>query len=198
MIVGLTGYGQSGKDTAAQGLIDIGWERKSFADPLRECIYLLNPIISSQVAGRHTLSLAADMGSQGSGPEIEHLRIAATVDAVGWDEAKKHGEVRRLLQVFGTEVVRDHFGRDAWTHILVEQIKRDWDKNYVVTDCRFPNEVECIHNLGGIVVRISRPGVGPVNAHVSDAVGDLNVDYEVTNDGTPAKLWGFLKELVGA
>ena len=38
MIIGLAGYAQSGKDTAALGLMKAGWQRVAFADNLKQCI----------------------------------------------------------------------------------------------------------------------------------------------------------------
>lgn len=35
LLVGLSGYGQSGKDSAAAELLELGWGRRAFADPLR-------------------------------------------------------------------------------------------------------------------------------------------------------------------
>jgi hypothetical protein len=188
MIVGLTGFAQSGKDTAAKALLDIGYERRAFADPLRECLYVLNPIISAQAI---RTPITKD---NATGLSVNRLRLADCVDAVGWDEAKKLTEVRRLLQVFGTEVVRDHFGRETWTNYLRDSMQPGVD--YVITDVRFDNEVECVHRMGGIVVRITRPGVGPVNAHASDAVDGLPVDYTIDNNGSVEGLHKMLLDLV--
>ena len=46
MIIGLTGYAQSGKDTVAQVLVDnYGFNRVSFADPIRKLLYETNPML---------------------------------------------------------------------------------------------------------------------------------------------------------
>jgi dephospho-CoA kinase len=44
-LVGLTGYARSGKDTAAQVLINDGFNRVAFADPMKNMLYALNPIV---------------------------------------------------------------------------------------------------------------------------------------------------------
>ena len=44
MIIGLSGYAQSGKDTVAKVLIEeYGFTRIAFADKIREFLYDLNP-----------------------------------------------------------------------------------------------------------------------------------------------------------
>ena len=47
MIIGISGYARSGKDSVANILVqDFGFERRAFADKLREALYALNPIIA--------------------------------------------------------------------------------------------------------------------------------------------------------
>ena len=44
MIVGLNGVAGSGKDTAALALMAMGYERRSFADPMRTGLLGINPL----------------------------------------------------------------------------------------------------------------------------------------------------------
>jgi Domain of unknown function (DUF4406) len=128
LIVGLTGYAGSGKDTAAEGLVAMGWARVAFADPLKE--------------------------------------IAR---AVGWD-GRKDDPGRRLLQVLGVEV-RRKVAEDAWVQAAARAIDAG-DGDVVITDVRFANEAAWVRSRGGIVVRITRPGVGPANQHESELLVD--------------------------
>jgi hypothetical protein len=48
----------------------------------------------------------------------------------------------------------------------------------VFADVRFPNEGDAIRALGGKIIRINRPGVGPVNGHTSETAMD-NYPYDV-------------------
>jgi hypothetical protein len=83
MIIGLSGYAQSGKDTTAELLcLNYKYKRQSFADPMRHALMIINPKLDSIT------------------------RLSEYVDDYGWDMAKQNPEVRRLLQVFGTD-----FGR---------------------------------------------------------------------------------------
>jgi dephospho-CoA kinase len=56
MIIGLSGYARSGKDTAADHLVnEYGFTRYSFAAPMKEAMYRLNPIVhSDQIAVSYT------------------------------------------------------------------------------------------------------------------------------------------------
>jgi hypothetical protein len=196
MIVGLNGYAQVGKDTAAAALLSIGYERLAYADKLREGIYELNPIVSALAEASLIENARENMGVElAPGVGIVYLRLQQVVDAVGWDEAKQLSEIRELMQRYGTEAGRDIHGNDCWVELVADQMMPGID--YVVTDVRMANEVEDIHRAGGIVVRITRPGTGPVNDHVSDTgAGLLPVDYTIDNNSTIEALHAAILDLV--
>ncbi len=55
----------------------------------------------------------------------------------------------------------------------------------VITDCRFPNEIQLIRRRKGTLVWIDRPEVGPHNSHASEnSVGPKDCDYILPNSGT--------------
>lgn len=166
IIIGLAGFAQSGKDTAAGFLKERGYQRLAFADILRQAVYELDPVI-----------VADTYGGTFSAKEV--------IDEIGWEEAKSnHPEVRRLLQVLGTEVGRKLLGPDIWVDKVFAQMT-DPDGKYVITDVRFSNEVHAIDKARGCVVKIDRPGVGPVNAHISDqGIADDNCCVVVHNIGS--------------
>ena len=169
-VVGFCGYAQSGKDTAASFLTERGWTRLAFADALRDSVYKLNPLVPMP------LEDAPD----------HWARVQDLVDWKGWDVAKvEYPEIRQLLQRMGTEVGRDLYGENFWVDRVLAQIKGiSQHSHYVVTDVRFPNEVEAVRSVGGKVFRIYRAGVGAVNSHVSDTgVDDLEIDGAILNDG---------------
>jgi len=112
-----------------------------------------------------------------------HVRYQDFVDEVGLHEAKNHPEVRRLLQVYGTDVMRRQFGENVWVDLAYSG--KDPADHWVVTDCRFKNEADGIRDHGGFVVRINRPGVEPPNLHPSEVdLLDYDFDYTIDNDGT--------------
>jgi hypothetical protein len=160
MIIGLSGYAQSGKDTVAELLcLNYGFKRISFALPMRDAIYTLNPLVEG------------------------NNRIVDLVDEYGWDVAKANPEVRRLLQVFGTEVGRSLFGETFW---IDQAFKRAEEYERVVfSDVRFPNEASAIQAKGGDVWRINRHNHAPVNGHKSEhAMDNFMFKHVLYNDGT--------------
>lgn len=165
MIIGLSGYAQSGKDTTAELLcLNYGFKRISFALPMRDALYTLNPYLMHD-----------DLGYS--------YRLADDVDEHGWDKAKQNPEVRRLLQVMGTEVGRQIFGESFW---IEQAFKRAAEYERVVfSDVRFPNEADAIKNHGGQVWRINRHNHPAVNAHASEhAMDNYMFKHVIYNDGT--------------
>lgn len=162
MIIGLSGYARSGKDTAADHLVDkYSFTRHSFAAPMKEAMYRLNPIVSAD--------------------KIGVFKYKDLVNAYGLDKAKdSYPEIRRLLQVFGTEVGRDMFGEDFWVNLALNNAKED---KVVISDVRFKNEANAIKAAGGQVWRINRHGVGPVTDHPSEVdLDSYAFDYIIDND----------------
>lgn len=159
MIIGLSGYAQSGKDTVAELLcLNYGYTRLAFADPMRDAIYTLNPYVEG--------------GN----------RVADLVDDYGWDVAKANPEVRRLLQVFGTDVGRKQFGENFWVQQAFDKIESD---RVVFADVRFPNEAKEIEQYGGQVWRVNRHNHHAVNGHKSEhAMDNYLFKHVLYNDGT--------------
>lgn len=167
MIIGLTGYAQSGKDTVAKILVDnYGYTRVAFADKIREFLYECNPMYDSVVG--------------------EPLFVKAKVDRDGWEEAKQSPHIRRLLQNAGV-AARKVFGESFWVHEAMKTMLNDPrpDMNYVVTDVRFLNEADMIRANNGQIWRIKRLGVDAVNTHVSETEMDgYPVDQIFVNNTT--------------
>ena len=162
MIIGLSGYARSGKDTAADHLVSShNFSRYSFAAPMKEAMYILNPIVTSDSIGS--------------------FRYKNLVDIYGLDTAKdSYPEIRRLLQVFGTEVGRSMFGENFWVNLALNSIT---ENNSVITDVRFKNEADAIKKAGGQMWRINRFGIGPVTDHSSEIdLDDYNFDHIIDND----------------
>lgn len=159
-LVGFAGYAGSGKDTAAQALISAGWERIAFADAVRDAAMALDPIIAG------------------------HARLSEILLDCGWDGAKQLPEVRRLLQRLGTEAGRKIHGDSCWVNIARRKALAS-TKAVVITDVRFANEAVFVLSHGTLIW-IERPGAGPCNDHVSEALGYLKEDADITiiNDGT--------------
>lgn len=162
-IIGLSGWARNGKDTVAEHLIaNYGYKQISFAAPMKEALYRLNPKITiNNVVG---------------------TPVRTGVDIYGWDDLKTRGpEIRELLQRFGTEVGREMFGEDFWVNAAIDSIPDG--SRVVVSDVRYPNEADAVKKLGGEVWRVVRPGYGAANDHASEhALNDYNFDYIIDNN----------------
>ena len=145
MLIGVTGYAQAGKDTVADYLVEeYGFTKFAFADALRNLALTLNPWVVD-----HDWQSYVDESP-------EPRRLAWLVNELGWDGAKQNPEVRRFLQVLGTEGVRDHLGKDSWVNALDLVWMQSGAKNVVISDVRFPNEAEYVHRNNGILCRVAR------------------------------------------
>jgi hypothetical protein len=160
MIIGLSGYAQSGKDSTAELLcLNYEYQRRAFAYPMRHALQIINPRLDSIT------------------------RVSDYVDDYGWDIAKKNPEVRRLLQVLGTEFGRKMIGDDVWIKMAMRDLRQD--DRVVISDVRFPNEADAIKKLGGTVWRINRHNHSAVNGHASEhAMDNYMFSHVIYNDGT--------------
>ena len=176
MIIGLSGYARSGKDTVAGMLMGIhGYERVAFADKIRELLFAMDPLVMH---------------------EGKDFRLQDIVESKGWEEAKtQHPEVRRLLQdlgVGGRQLLDDA----VWINAALNSFTAD-DK-VVVTDVRFKNEAARIKNLGGQIWRINRINVGPANDHISEIdLDDWSFDGIITNNSDMPNLIKQIRALIG-
>jgi len=140
MIIGLVGLIGSGKDTAADYLVNSRyWRRDSFAAPLKDAVATIFGWDREMLEGRTQQS--------------RYWRECADP----WWSERLGREVtpRHTLQLWGTEVGREAYHNDIWVASLENRLRHTKD-NVVITDCRFPNEIEVIQRTGGKVFQIKR------------------------------------------
>ena len=181
MIIGLTGYAQSGKDTVAKILVEkYGYTRIAFADKIRELLYEMDPPIKR--------SLNPDSGLIG----LQNL-----VDIYGWDVTKQEPQVRQHLQNLGVGA-RKVFGEWFW----IEQAMRgvSYEDKVVITDVRFTNEAEFIKKYDNAQLwRVTRPGISAVNNHISETEMDnYKEDVHLVNAGTLDELGLLVQTRMGS
>ena len=97
---------------------------------------------------------------------------------LGWDNAYPDCmRGREVMQVFGTECVRTWFG-NVWADATIRKIQRTKCDLAIITDNRFPNEVETV--LGqpkGHIIRLTRSPYAGSDSHVSEvALNDFDWD----------------------
>lgn len=81
---------------------------------------------------------------------------------------------REVMQYVGTDFFRRIYP-NVWVDSTIRKIQRENPRLSVVADCRFPNEVEGIQNVGGKVIRFTRNIFGDKDQHPSEIALD---DYD--------------------
>lgn len=168
----------SGKDAFADHLVENhDFVKLGMSDTLALALYRLNPWVLAE-----------------KGPGV--WRYQTIVDRVGYVEAKKNPEVRRLLQVLGTEVGRQLLGENIWVDATKKKIQElaAEGKNVVLTGIRYENEIALERNLAGIEIVTSiwveRPGLEPTSQHSSEgSVAANDFEYVLPNTGTLQDLY---------
>lgn len=141
MILGLVGFINSGKDTAADYLVNFHeFRRESFASSLKDAVAAVFGWDRNLLEGRTR----------------ESREWRERVDP-WWSQRLNipHLTPRWVLQHLGTDVLRNHFHDDIWIASVENKLQQSAD-NVVITDCRFPNEISAIKRLGGQVIWIVR------------------------------------------
>lgn len=140
-IIGICGFMGSGKDTIADYLVNIyGFKRESFANSLKDAVADIFNWDREMLEGRSKSS--REWREQVDPWWAKRLGIPNLTP-------------RWILQYWGTDVCRMHFNDDIWIASLENKLKNSKD-NIVITDCRFPNELTSIKNIGGSVIRVKR------------------------------------------
>jgi hypothetical protein len=158
-IIGVAGKKRSGKDTLADRLEEHGYEKYGFADNIKRACEEIFDFSDEELWGDKK-------------EEINEY----------WGFTPRHA-----LQVFGTDLFRDKFGDDIWIRSLFRDLQNDDPDKVVITDVRFPNEVEAIQKSGGIVVWIdASERLSESDDHESETALDdyLGFDYTISNNGT--------------
>ena len=175
-IIGFSAKKQGGKTIAVNHLFqqlvtEFNPIALNFADPLKFLVY------ETFVA-----PTTMDEGGENSSPFIHWITEE--------EKGEKHPcgkTIRELLQLFGTD-----WCRSVWPTIWLEHYKHTIQtlhpyRTHVITgDVRFPNEVECIHDLGGIVIRLLRNPFKDekIDLHSSEVALDHYTDFDLVVDNS--------------
>lgn len=151
MIIGFVGFIGSGKDTAADYLVNShGFRRDSFAATLKDAVSAIFGWDRVLLEGR----TAASREWRDQIDEWWAQRLGIENLTPRW-----------VLQHLGTDILRKNFNDDIWIASIEAKMRKTTD-NIVISDVRFPNEIKAIHNAGGRVFRIKR---GPEPDWYNDA-----------------------------
>jgi len=162
-IIAFSGRKQSGKTICSEflkellksnGYLDIAIY--NFADPLKEDICM----------NMFGLTYVQCYGEDHSKNEL--------VDAY-WDD--KQLTARDLMQLIGTDLFRK-LNTNVWVNALINKIKKSNHEIVIVSDCRFPNEIEAVKKHNGLVFRLNR---NPYKSdHISESILDSHT-YDWNN-----------------
>lgn len=167
-IITVSGLIGSGKDTVAKYLVnEYGYQQASFASSLKDAVAAIFCWPREMLEGATTESRA----------------WRETVDP-WW--SKRLGipalTPRWVLQNMGTDVLRRYFHDDIWIASLERRVHNS-TCGIVISDCRFPNEIDALRKLGARQVRVKR-GAEPVWYHTAKAA-ILTGDHSVMQHSFP-------------
>ena len=249
MIIGISGYSGSGKDTV--GIIiqylkastklplkvvlkspkhhewwleeRSGWQIKKWAGKLKVIASMLTGIPTEKFEDQEFKKslLGPEWGTVSTNP-LNNIEPFKDV------QFNALMSVREFLQKLGTSALRDGLHENAWINALMSDYNYDnsvddqgkciycgskcykgegcdeynsfpEQSNWIITDTRFPNEAEAIKKAGGIIIRIERPGIDPVNLHTSEtSLDNWDFDHVVVNDGSITDLTKKIKKVLKA
>lgn len=154
-LIGICGIAGSGKSTAALHIChQLPYWRYSFASPLKEAVsdlFMIDMDVLDDPVDKNKINSFWGMTP------------------------------RRIMQLFGTEAMRNVFGSDFWTRQAEERLQVLAAKAVanrlcvVIDDVRFPNEIDWIQDHGGKVLYIyradrERDATHEASAHASEQV----------------------------
>jgi len=169
-IIGLVGFKQVGKSTAAKYLEDkYGFTRHNFKDAMVQEIKDNFPDLLKELEYYYNLT-------------IDELFI------------QKPPLMRALMQNYGTDVRRKD-NRNYWTQQWFENLAIG---KTVADDVRFLNESEAVKLGGGIIIRLTRSDIETGGTHASETEQlEIVADHTIEcNPGDHEALYRALDEIV--
>lgn len=183
MVIAVTGFKQSGKDTVGKYLVEnYGFIRYAFADPIREVCKVVFDWTDEDMKERKE--------------EVDEYWGISPRQAMQWigTEAFQY-YLPKDYPLFNNTI-----GRTIWVKKFIKWHERIQHRKVVITDMRFHHELFTLQeSLGNDVksIRVIRDSIEPNDPHASEQdIPDLCVDYEVENNDTIEMLHEEIKELM--
>jgi hypothetical protein len=195
------------------------FEIKKFAGKLKQTAFLLTgiPVETFEDQEFKKTYLGSEWGTVKTNP----LNSIPVFKNIGFNQLMS---VRELLQKLGTEAMRNGLHTNVWVNALFADYKEQPNKavaeflaaeglsqsmnagetelpNWIITDMRFPNEMEAVVEREGITIRVVRDNgtraLSDMNNHPSEiSLDDSKFDYEIINDGSIEDLVEKVKEIL--
>lgn len=197
-LVLVSGKMRSGKNTFADLLMkectlsNMSSRQDAYASVLKEMcskeFHMLSDYLNNFTNELKALyPLFGDIRFDGLKQKIADVVNKLYIKPENWTEDKTD-ITRLILQIVGTNIIRKHIDDDYWIKQLIKKVNDYTDDVIVVTDVRFPNEIDLPHKLveDRIVrsVKIER-NTGIKSIHSSEtSLDNYNwFDYIVDNNG---------------
>lgn len=205
MIIGINGQKRSGKDTVAEAIrARHGGQTYiyKFADPIKEGLmiglseygYTYANIDGQDNFDRETPTFTLDESIELVLLCCDYANVDANYDFVYYTLLSHVGlfSIRDLLQMTGTDVARaiddSHWIKYA-RNKYKELVFNNADVQFIITDVRFENELQLVHELGGTMIQVNRQGALASN-HISDTeLGHIPSAVQINNNGSLEELY---------
>jgi hypothetical protein len=173
MIIGLGHYSRVGKDTLANFLMECIGEYAPHLKTLKRSLAWKLKEITHELYGWAGLREPAYYEENGEARKIK-LPVLNMTPVEIW-------------VAFGTKAVRDNVYARSWLDYL---LKTDFGCDVlIIPDIRFPNEADAVKAAGGKLIKVVRPGYGPLDTVADKAlIGYAGWDYIVGAEGTMQSL----------
>jgi len=194
MIVGLAGRSQAGKDTAAKILLQRGFTKHSFAQPIKQIVanFLGIDVNDIEKAKDKRFPVPLIINMSASLNLIDEIKKVIDMPPKKVNlidqylDGKMFDTIRELLQYLGTDIGRDLIDENMWVDLAI----KTRPELTIFTDVRFPNEIHIIRKAGGKILYIDRPQISlQDNLHASESAIRADMcDRTISNKGTIEEL----------
>ena len=184
IIIGVVGKKQSGKDTLCDFLkllfYDPNIREKYYKYGLTKCdIYLLEKDVkcfsfadSLKQLCMNVLGLTYQQcnGTNEDKNSLTNFKWENLPTEIRIkDDVKKEGfmTAREILQVVGTDIFRNYFDTETWIKSTMRAIEKDDCSIALISDVRFPEEVDIIDENDGYIFQLTR-NVCKTDVHISE------------------------------
>lgn len=202
MIIAFCGAKNVGKDLAANKLIDMyKFKKLSFAQPLKQMVSEVFEIPFNMLEDNDKKDVPSEYvitENQATELNIYIKSLCAEIGMLHEGDISPSvvGKIcntpRQLLQLIGSDVVRDLVYGNLWVDLLA---KRMYDyTNVVITDCRFANERKILKDQGGILVKINR-NTGLTDTHISETSLGSDDEYDVIINNNKMNVTAFQSQV---
>lgn len=157
-----------------------GWQIKKFADKLKDIVCIILGCTREQLEDREFKE--KELGKEwwywymerdgGYSPIILDYLTTTKKELKNYEGLELIKPTPRfLLQFIGTNLLRNQLHPEIWVNALMSEyklyketkpfvnltLKDEEYPNWIITDMRFPNEMEAVKKKGGITIRVNRP-----------------------------------------